>query len=62
MQSIVKFIGRDADVDHSQIIGGMQSNYWGGYIPRIPPDFSTPGYNNLLFSLFMLYYVGLYSC
>ena len=29
-------INGDADVDHSQIIGGMQSNYWWGYIPPSP--------------------------
>ena len=32
-------IGGDADVDHIQIIGGIQSNYWGRYIP---PGFGTP--------------------
>ena len=35
-------IGRDADVDHSQMIGGMQSDYWEGYIPPSPPGFGTP--------------------
>ena len=35
-----QIIGGDADVDHTQIIGGIQSNYWGGYIP---PGFGTPG-------------------
>ena len=34
----------DAAVDHTQIIGKMQSNYWGKYIPYIPPPgFGTPG-------------------
>ena len=33
---------RDADVDHTQTIGGIQSNYWGRYIPRSPPGFGTP--------------------
>ena len=32
-------IGGDADVYHTQIIGGIQSNYWGRYIP---PGFGTP--------------------
>ena len=27
-------LGGDADVDHSQIIAKMQSNYWGGHIPH----------------------------
>ena len=35
MQTRVKLLGGDADVDHAQIIGGIQSNYWGGYIPRV---------------------------
>ena len=25
-----------------KLLRGMQSNYWGGYIPSIPPDFGTP--------------------
>ena len=29
-----------SDVDHSQIIGDMQSNYWEGYIT--PPGVGTP--------------------
>ena len=33
----------DANVDHTQIIGGMQSNYWGGYSPPSPPGFVTFG-------------------
>ena len=36
-----QIIGRDADVDHTQTIGGIQSNYWGGDIS--PPGFDTPG-------------------
>ena len=28
-----QIIGGDADVDHTQILGGIQSNYCGGYIP-----------------------------
>ena len=35
MQTTVKLLGV-ANVDHSQIIGGMQSNYKGGYIPPSP--------------------------
>ena len=35
-------IGGDADEDNSQIVGGIESNYWGGYIPLFPPCFSTP--------------------
>ena len=31
----------DADVDHTQIVGGIQSNYWGRYIPH-PPRVSAP--------------------
>ena len=31
-----QIIGGDADEDHSQIIGGMQSNYWN------PPGFRHP--------------------
>ena len=38
-----QIIGGDAEVDHTQIIGGIQSNYCGGYIP---PSFGTPGCNN----------------
>ena len=38
-----QIIGRDADEDHTQIVGGIQSNYWGEYIPPIsPPGFGTP--------------------
>ena len=36
-----QIIGGDADVDRTQIIGGIQSNYWGEYIP-IPPGFRHP--------------------
>ena len=28
-----QIIGGDAGEDHTQIVGGIQSNYWGGYIP-----------------------------
>ena len=31
-----QIIGGDADEDHTQVIGGIQSNYWG--------DISTPGF------------------
>ena len=34
----IQIIGGDADVDHSQTIGGIY--------PPIPPCFGTPGYNN----------------
>ena len=34
-------IGWDADVNHTQIIGGIQSNYWGDISP---PGFGTPGF------------------
>ena len=36
-----QIIGGDADVDHTQIIGGIMSNYWEGYIPH-PPRVSAP--------------------
>ena len=39
-----QIIGGDADEDHSQIIGGIQSNYWGIYPP---PGFGTPGFTIL---------------
>ena len=32
-----QIIGGDADVDHSQITGRIQSNLLGGYIPLLPP-------------------------
>ena len=38
MHTRVKLLG-DADVDHTQIIGGIQSNYWG----NIPP---SPGFRH----------------
>ena len=31
-----QIIGGDADVDYTQLFGGIQSNYWGGYIPPSP--------------------------
>ena len=34
-----QIIGGDAEVNHSQTIGGIQPNYGGGYIPSIPPGF-----------------------
>ena len=34
-----QIIRGNADEDHTQIIGGIQSNYWGGYIP---PGFWHP--------------------
>ena len=38
-----QIIGENADEDHTQIVGGIQSNYWGIY-PPIPPGFGTPAY------------------
>ena len=35
----VKLMGGMQDVDHTQTIGGIQSNYLGGYIP---PRVSAP--------------------
>ena len=37
-----KTIGGNADVAHSQIIGGMQLNYRGIYPPHPPPRFRHP--------------------
>ena len=37
-----QIIGGDADVDHTQIIEGIQSNYWGGSILPIPKGFGIP--------------------
>ena len=37
----IQIIGGDADVDHSQTIGGMQPHSWGDISP-IPPCFGTP--------------------
>ena len=34
--------GGDADVDHSQTIGGDTARLWGEYIPPSPPCFGTP--------------------
>ena len=36
-----QIIGRDADIDHTQVIGGIQSKYWGIYPPH-PPGFRHP--------------------
>ena len=36
-----QIIGGDADEDHTQIIGGMQSNYW-GYISPHPLQVLAP--------------------
>ena len=48
MHTRVKLMGGggDADVYHTQIIGGIQSNYYGEYIPPSPPGFGTPVYNS----------------
>ena len=37
-----QIIGGDADVDHTQIIGGDTVKLLGGYIPSIPPRFRHP--------------------
>ena len=37
----IQIIGGDADVDHSQTIGGIQPNYWGDISPH-PPPVSAP--------------------
>ena len=42
-----QIIGRDADVDHTQTIGGDIVQLLGGYILPIPPGFGTPGYYTL---------------
>ena len=47
----VKLLRGDADVDHTQTIGGIQSNYWGGYIPPSPLGFGTPAYSKLKTSI-----------
>ena len=36
-----QIIGEDADLDHTQTIGGIQPNYWGDTSP-VPPGFGTP--------------------
>ena len=38
MHTRVKLLGGDADVDYTQTIWGIQSNYWGVY----PPGFRHP--------------------
>ena len=35
----IQIIGGDAEVDHSQTIGGIQPNYWGDI--SLPPGFGT---------------------
>ena len=37
--------GGDADVDHTQIIGGDTAKLLGGIYPPIPPGFGTPDSN-----------------
>ena len=37
-----QIIGRDADEDHTQIIGGDTVKLFGRYIPPIPPGFRHP--------------------
>ena len=41
MHTKVNLLGGYADVDHTQTIGGIEPNYWGGYIPH-PPGFRHP--------------------
>ena len=38
--------GGDADVDHTQIIGGRYSQIIGGIYPPSPSGFGTPAYND----------------
>ena len=38
----IQIIGRDADVDHSQTIGGDTAKLLGGIYPPIPPGFRHP--------------------
>ena len=37
-----QIIGADADIDHTQTVGEIQSNYWGDISPIPPPGFETP--------------------
>ena len=37
-----QIIGWVTDVDHTQIIGGIQSNYWGDISPHPPSGFRHP--------------------
>ena len=38
---IIKIIGGDAGEDHTQIVGGIQSNYWGIHpLPRVSAPLS----------------------
>ena len=37
-----QIVGEDADVDHTQIIGGDTVKLLGGYIIPIPPGFRHP--------------------
>ena len=48
-----QIIGGDADEDHIQIIGGMQSNYWGDISPRFWHPCSYPLENFLSEALVM---------
>ena len=43
MYTRVKLLGGDADVDHTQTIGGILSNYWGD-VSSLPSGFGTPAY------------------
>ena len=42
MHTRVKLLGGSADVDHTQTIGGIQSNYGGNISPPTSPGFGTP--------------------
>ena len=37
-----QIIGGNAEEDHTQILGGIQSNYWGYTFPPSPLGFGTP--------------------
>ena len=41
----IQLIGGNADVDHSQTIGGDTAKLLGGYIPPVPPGFGTTANN-----------------
>ena len=44
-----QIIGRDADEDHTQIVGGYTVKLLGGYIPLSPLGFGTPARQYSLF-------------
>ena len=51
MHTRVKLLGGDADVDHTQTIGGIQSKLLGRYIPL---GFGTPGQIDKILSYTLL--------